>query len=549
MKISKLHPRTIIRVGKREFRRWRSDLWIRRMNSRLRRAALQRPSQKPVVFFDASTRIGDISLNSAYSLVAAWAVRLAGIPVARFVCQQGMSHCVLGTSHQDVRQPMPCRKCTRRSRIHYAGTGETAFGYQPDPALAAALEKLDLEELCRFEQPLPPDWSLPVKTIPLGRLALPALRWFLRRHNLIDDESTRYLCREFMLSAWNVAREFYPFMRRLDPQLVVVFNGQFFPEATARWVARQAGLRVITHEVGLHPLTGFFTDREATIYPIRIEDDYDLGPAQNARLDAYLEKRFQGKFSMAGINFWPEMRGLDATLLERLQQFKQIVPVFTNVVFDTSQPHSNVVFKDMFVWLDLVLDLARKYPQTFFVIRAHPDEARPSKAADESVARWVEDRQAARLPNVMFVGPEQYISSYELIRRSKFVMIYNSTIGMEASIMGKPVVSAGLSRFTEYPTVFFPRSTAAYRRQVEEFLEAEGIQVPAEHARQSRRFLYYQVFRVSLPFDAFLEPAETPGFIFFKPFNWRLLSPQKSPTIRAILAGLFDGRQFELEEF
>ena len=49
---------------------------------------------------------------------------------------------------------------------------------------------------------------------------------------------------------------------------VVVFNGMFYPEATARWVAQQRGVRVITHEVGLQPYTAYFTTGEATAYPI-----------------------------------------------------------------------------------------------------------------------------------------------------------------------------------------------------------------------------------------------------------------------------------------
>ena len=40
----------------------------------------------------------------------------------------------------------------------------------------------------------------------------------------------------------------------------------FYPEATARYIARQRGLRVITHEVGLQPASAFFTDGEATTY-------------------------------------------------------------------------------------------------------------------------------------------------------------------------------------------------------------------------------------------------------------------------------------------
>ncbi|HEX7621413.1 MAG TPA: hypothetical protein VF359_09465, partial [Anaerolineales bacterium] len=524
-----------------------SDLWTRWMNWRVGRSLIQ-PARKPVIFFNASTRISLVSLNAAYSLIASWMVRLSGVQVIHFVCQAGMSHCVLGTDHQDPRQALPCQVCIKRSRIQYAGAQAHYFGSDPSLAQSMKMDELRLEDLYRYEQPVPDDWLLPTRTIPLGQLVLPAIRWFLRRHNLVDDDSTRYLYREFIISAWNVARQFYNFMQRTDPQLLVVFNGQFFPEATARWVAHQLGIRVITHEVGLHPMTGFFTDKEATIYPIQIPEEYDLGPDQIARMDAYLEKRFKGKFSMAGIKFWPEMQGLEASLLERLEHFKQVVPVFTNVIFDTSQPHSNILFRDMFDWLDHVLEIARSHPETFFIIRAHPDESRPGKAATESVALWVEEKGAASLSNVMFVGPDEYISSYELILRSKFVMVYNSTIGLEASILGVPVLAAGLSRYTGYPTVYFPSSQAVYLQQFEQFLAAKKFEAPTEHRRQARRFLYYHVFRVSLPFDEYLEPAGNPGFVFFRPFNRLQLSVQKSATARAILAGLFDGKQFELDD-
>jgi len=547
MILSRFSPRNLVRVALREARRTRSDLWIRWTNWRVGRIPTT-TAQKPVIFFNASTRISFISLNAAYSLISSWMARAFGVPVIHFVCQAGMSRCVLGTDHADPHKALPCRVCIKRSHILYSGTQTQYFRYDPSPDQSLALAELKLEDLYQYELPMPADWLLPAKTIPLGQLALPAVRWFLRRHNLIDNESTRYLYREFILSAWSMARQFYVLVQRTDPQLVVVFNGQFFPEATIRWVALQRKIRVITHEVGLHPMTGYFTDGEATIYPIEIPEEYDLGPDQMVRMDAYLENRFKGKFSMAGIQFWPAMQGLKTSLLKRLECYKQVVPVFTNVIFDTSQPHSNVIFKDMFAWLNHVLEIARNHPETFFIIRAHPDESRPGKTSMESVAMWVREKSADRLPNMMFVGPDEYISSYELIMRSKFVMVYNSTIGLEASILGVPVLAAGLSRYTGYPTVFFPSSQAAYLAQCEQFLAADKFEAPPEHRRQARRFLYYHVFRVSLPFNDYLEPAGIPGFVFFRPFIWSKLSAEKSATTRAILGGLFEGKQFELDD-
>ena len=103
--------------------------------------------------------------------------------------------------------------------------------------------------------------------LALAALCLPGLRWILRIHHLNDDEPTRYLLREYILSAWNVAQKFSKFLDETNPRAVVVFNGQFYPEATARYIAQQRGIRVITHEVGLQPASAFFTDGEATAYP------------------------------------------------------------------------------------------------------------------------------------------------------------------------------------------------------------------------------------------------------------------------------------------
>ena len=464
------------------------------------------PHGAPVVFFKASTGIDDFSWNSAFHLLVSWAFRMQGIPVVYFACKAGMSKCVLGTNRDNVHKEMPCKSCVYQSRTLYARvpskvesqmSGVEWFGYQRNLQLVAALKELSLQDLMTFE------WQ----NIPLGRLCLPGLRWVLRIHHLNDDESTRYLLREYILSAWNVAQKFDALLVQTPPRAVLVFNGQFFPEATARYVAQKRGIRVITHEVGLQPATAYFTEGEATAYPIHIPDEFELNTEQNAKLDAYLAKRFQGDFTMAGIKFWADMKGLDESFLKKAAGFKQIVPVFTNVIFDTSQPHANTVFEDMFDWLDLVLEEIRLHRDTLFVIRAHPDELRVRKSSRETVAGWVSSREVDKEANVIFVNPEETLSSYELILKSKFVMIYNSTIGLEASIMGMPVLCAGKARFTQYPTVFFPQTIEDLRRKVKEFLDAEKIEVPAGFKRHARRFLYYQLFRTSLPFEKFLEPS------------------------------------------
>jgi len=489
------------------------------------------PDKKPILFFKASSGIDDLSWNSAFQLLTSWGLRLRGVPVRFFACSSGMDLCVLGTDRDDPAKNPPCPTCVYQSRTLYTGAPVTWFHFKADPNLDKALEKSDLNELIRFEY----------AGAPLGPLVLPGARWILRRHNLLDNPQTRLLFRRYIRSAYSLILEFEKELDRQTPHAVVVFNGQFYPEAAVKWAARKHGIKVITHEVGLRPMTGFFTEGESTAYPIEIPSDFQLDQRQNALMDAYLAKRFQGDFSMGGVRFWQEIKGFDRALEAKIAKFNKLVPVFTNVVFDTSQPHANTLFTDMFAWLEEVIALAAQTPDTLFVLRAHPDETRIRKTSLETVENWVITNKVIDLPNVHFIPPNEFISSYELIQRSNFVLIYNSTIGMEAVLMDKYVLCAGKARFTQLPIVEFPATKAEYIDILRQRLSGVIPEVRAENIQNARKFLFYQLFRSSLPFEH-LNPSIRGTHASIEMFDVNSLREDK--TISIIYKGLFEGGDF-----
>lgn len=492
-------------------------------------------SKKPVIFYNASTRLSGLSQNAGFSLVTSLALRSQGIPVVHFVCHRGLSHCVLGIDRHRPQTPPPCVECMRTSRLIFDGAVFEPYGLDRDEALEREITNLKLDELLDFEY----------QGFPVGSLILPSLRWILRRHHLFDDENTRYLAREYVLSAWNIKSKFECVLEKYNPMAVVVFNGMFYPEAAARWIARKKKIPVYSHEVGMLPLSAFFTEKEATAYPVDIDRGFQLSDSQNSRLDAVIEKRSKGMFVTAGIRFWSEMNKLDESFKKRAKKFQAVVPVFTNVVFDTSQGHANVIFDQMFAWLDVVLDAIKKHPQTLFVIRAHPDELRLGKESRETVADWVRQHAVDGLDNVIFISPDEFISSYELINQAKFVMVYNSTIGLEASVMGKPVLCAGKARYTQIPTVFFPISREIYSNQLHEFLTASEIKIPDGLIENARRVFYSQLFRASLPFDEFLEEDGVwRGYVRLKHLKIGDLSPDHSEVMRVIQEGIIREKPF-----
>lgn len=114
--------------------------------------------------------------------------------------------------------------------------------------------------------------------------------------------------------------------------------------------------------------------------------------------------------------------------------------------------------------------------------------------------------------------------------------------------MGAAVLCAGKARFTQYPTVFFPQTVEELRRKMEEFLNTEKIQVPPVFQRNARRFLYYQLFRTSLPFGDFLEPSVRTTQTRLKSFDLKDLLPEHAKAMEAIFGGLLHDGDFLLGE-
>ena len=511
---------------------------IRRLNRKIAAHSVPVDEEKPIIFFNASARLEGLNLNAAFAMISSWGVQLAGRKVIHFACESGMSQCVQGAGVGDPKASPPCRGCIHYSRLFTGASPTYWFGFKEDPELRQILVGKTVKELEDFNY----------HDRPLGALVLTSLRWILRRHNLQEDDLTHYLFSEFILSAHNIAIEFSEMIREVDPDTVVLFNGLQYPEAVVRWISQRQGIRVITHEVNLQPYSAFFTDGKATIYPMHIPEDFQLSEKQNQVLDDYLAKRFKGDFRMAGIKFWSKMDQLPEEFLSFASKFKAIIPVFTNVIFDTSQAHANTIFEDMFAWLDFVLKTAIQHPDHLFVIRAHPDEMRKGKSSQESVMDWAEASRAGEIRNIVLIGPDETLSSYELIQRSKFILVYNSSIGLEATLLGAGVLNAGKARYTEYPTVFYPESRKEYEEMMESFLDADEIQIPEAFYEYARKFLYYQLYRASLPFDEYLLEHSTPGYVQIRNLSWKDLLPGKSNVLDCVVNGIKDGGSFVLED-
>lgn len=490
---------------------------------------------RPVILFVASAHIKHFGLGAAGGLISSWALRLAGVPVIYFICQRGLTQCVLGSNREGMVAPPPCKDCiAHRNEIYPSQLAHKFIQAADDTRLRADLQKLSWEELICFTK----------DGIEFGKLCLPSLRWVQRRFNLIPDDFTRYMLTEYILSSVHLAKEFSAVIEQAKPQAVIAMNGTHFPEAVVREVALAHRVRVITFESGLRGDTLFFTDGIATEYPIYIPSDFIMGIKENEALDVYLDERSKGKFSIAGRRQWTKMESLPLKLQDKTKIYRQIVTVFANTVWDTSQAYANRFFGNMFEWLDKTLRYSDLYPDTLFIVRAHPDEARPGKVSNESVADWMKNSGYEKRDNVFFIAPEVHVNSYELIKLAKFCLVYNSTIGIEAAMMGKTVLPGGWTRYRNANACLDANSYEDYVEKLKSLLEFKGdLPSRPDLVENARRYYYFSQFRAVVDISGFIEHLENIEYKL-KPFPIAALDPAYSKDMQVIVDGILQNKEF-----
>jgi hypothetical protein len=316
------------------------------------------------------------------------------------------------------------------------------------------------------------------------------------REEALDDEQ-RAIRAELLASAELVRGVAGPLFDQVRPDAVVALNGKFFAEALLLAEAGERGIPVWTYERGNRRDTVAMSPKPVAI-PFDTDDILErlatpLEPAQRERIDSYLERRTE--FGNGQVRFIASGASGELPFLAGAER---VVSLFTNLVWDSSVVGEDTIFVDMFDWITATIEELQREPTTHLVIRVHP--------AETSVY-WHPTRERAAIalaralpqglpPRVTLIDAEEPIDSYALLQRSDLVLVYASTVGMEAAAFGKRVIAACNSNFAAASFVATPPDRASYLR----LLRQSGAEpVVPDAADLARRFMYYLYLEKMVP--------------------------------------------------
>jgi hypothetical protein len=166
-----------------------------------------------------------------------------------------------------------------------------------------------------------------------------------------------------------------------------------------------------------------------------------------------------------------------------------------NIRWDSAALNRQRAFASVAEWLDALLGWVAARPDVSICVRQHPRErlafAKGSDDLGPLLARYAELGTRLR-----FVSAEEPLNSYDLMRHARAVLPHTSTVGIEAAVLGMPVI---LGTAVYYEDLGFCRKAATkeeYFTAIEDALA--GRLAPTPEQREDAALAYYLTQRCAV---------------------------------------------------
>lgn len=468
----------------------------------------------------------------AWETTLARALHLRGARTLTVVCDGILPACEPRTVVNDFRST--CDRCIRQSRSFLSATrlehrwiGELL----PPQAERECRERtagLTLAELR----------ATSVDGLPVGRLVEASVLRHLLAGEVRDTEGDTNAYRRFVTAGLMIETVARRLLDEYQPEVILACNGVWYAEAILFELARARGIPVWTYERGMQ--TGsLMLSRNGLVIPEYFQAvpearwrrwaERPLTAGQQKRLDEYLARRLKG--DVGSYRLWPEMKqpSLDG-------KHRRVVVLFSNVLWDTAQHNPNVAFASMADWVIHTVEFFSRHPQWLLIVRIHPSEVRlPFKTSRDPLGERLR-RHFERLPdNVRVIDADDTTDSYALLEMCDLVLVYTSTIGLEAAVRGLPVVVAGRTHYRGKGFTIDPGTIEEYDSAL-----LHARRPGPEQIELGCRYSYMHFFGESLPLDLVFEQPR--AYVTFRYQSNEDLAPGRHPTLDALCRAVLEDR-------
>lgn len=197
-------------------------------------------------------------------------------------------------------------------------------------------------------------------------------------------------------------------------------------------------------------------------------------------------------------------------------RFDGAVLLALNSSWDAAALGLHAVYRDNTEWIVETVRYLLSHTSAPVIVRQHPAERLAIANTSDDYGSLLH-RHFGLQPRLHFIAAEQTINSYQLLERVVAVVVYTSTIGTEATALGKPVITPSHSYYAGLGFVWQCTDLASYHACLTEAAQGR-LQVSAS-MRDDAHLCYYLTQCCNWVFSPF-NPSDFQDWGTLGPAHW-----------------------------
>lgn len=245
---------------------------------------------------------------------------------------------------------------------------------------------------------------------------------------------------------------------QIKPDLVILFNGRFIENRPLLRICQHKNIRYATHERGgkMKNFLFRFNSIPHSFEAIaeEIQTLWQRNDPKRDEIGAHFYNKRVKRVEDAWYSFTKDQKYGQLPASFAQNKDKKIITIF-NSSLDEYEGLSGFGPKFYPNDNDGILQLCeslRAYPNIKVYMRVHPN----LKGIDNTQNRFIHNQ--LKNSNLEIIPPEDPVDSYELVNKSDIIIVFTSTVGIEAAFAGKKVVLLGRAAYESLDCAVIPQS-------------------------------------------------------------------------------------------
>lgn len=322
----------------------------------------------------------------------------------------------------------------------------------------------DIEELKKFKID---------DSIEIGLGAASSLISHYNREHKLDtrqykSEVYRELCTSYFLYMSFISY----IIPEIKPDLLYIFNGRFSTSWPIVSLCKKTGLAFYTHErggkMGNYMLVNNTIPHDYNWTMDDMEKVWNGGNVLKYEIGASFYSERRNRVVQAWYSFTTEQKM--NSLPETFSKERKNIAIFNTTI----EEYAAVKGWEKFIYLyDNEIDALKSVLNRFkddshkqFYLRVHPNLKGYYNTQTSDLFKL--DKEFS---NVDIIKPESQVDTYALMEESDIIIVMGSTVGIEASYAGKPVIQLALSPYNHLDSVYIPRSVNQFFEMIDSDLK------------------------------------------------------------------------------